>query len=80
MSETLVQKWLAKARQHEAAANEIDNGGDEERALHLAVAEAVRQCARDLAVGPRWESHVPPRWEVGKNGWDTSDEATREDI
>ena len=21
-----------------------------------------------------------PRWEVGKNGWDTSDEATREDI
>jgi len=21
-----------------------------------------------------------PRWEIGKNGWDASDEATREDI
>ncbi len=26
------------------------------------------------------ETIEPPRWEIGKNGWDASDDATREDI
>lgn len=26
------------------------------------------------------EQCLKPRWEIGKNGWDASDEITREDI
>lgn len=39
-----------------------------------------------LTPGSKWPEGAPvgesvrARWEVGKNGWDASDEATREDI
>ncbi len=37
-----------------------------------------------LTPGSKWPEGAPvspaERWKVGKNGWDASDEATREDI
>lgn len=52
---SIVARWIAEARRHEVAADEIARDRvdltvmDEEQVIHLEVARVLRNCARELA-------------------------------
>lgn len=48
MADVIAHKWLLRAQKHEAAAREIDDDGDEEKQLHMEVANTLRSCASDI--------------------------------
>lgn len=62
--------------ENERLAGLVEQAGDQIKARDAQLFEMERQ-ARNVA---QPSENPAKRWEVGKNGWDATDEATREDL